>query len=84
MLASAAKQLAEKLKALSFRGTLRAEESLFCWHPNPERFLTSFGMTAIGTFPQAVKPNLEEFLFGRAEARPSEKSCDSLRGDFED
>src|ERR1700687_6175117 len=28
---------------MSFRGTLRAEESLFSWHSNPKRFLTSFG-----------------------------------------
>src|SRR5258708_14651917 len=35
-----------KFKYLSFRGMLFAEESLFSWHSKPERFLTSFGMTA--------------------------------------
>src|ERR1700687_2927478 len=43
-------QAAEKLKTLSFRGTLRAEESLFSCVSNTERFLTSFGMTGKGTF----------------------------------
>jgi hypothetical protein len=40
-----AKQLAEKIKVLSFRGALRAEESLFLWHSITERFLASLGMT---------------------------------------
>src|SRR5258706_1414485 len=35
-----------KFKYSSFRGMLFAEESLFSWHSKPERFLTSFGMTA--------------------------------------
>jgi hypothetical protein len=30
---------------LSFRGTLRAEESLFSWALIKERFLASLGMT---------------------------------------
>jgi hypothetical protein len=34
-------QSAEKLKILSFRGTVRAEESLFSWVLNKERFLAS-------------------------------------------
>ena len=38
-------QRAEKLKFLSFRGALRAEESLFLWHLITERFLASLGMT---------------------------------------
>src|ERR1700687_6510163 len=46
----AAEQFAEKLKTLSFRGTLRAEESLFSRVSNTERFLTSCGMTTIETF----------------------------------
>jgi hypothetical protein len=40
----AAVQAAEKLKTLSFRGTLRAEESLFSWVLNKDRFLASLGM----------------------------------------
>ena len=44
---------AGKLKTVSFRGTLRAEESLFSRISNPERFLTSFGMTSKGTFSAA-------------------------------
>ncbi len=38
-------QLTEKLNFLSFRGALRAEESLFHWHLISERFLASLGMT---------------------------------------
>jgi hypothetical protein len=41
---NAALQAAEKLKFLSFRGALRAEESLFLYVQAKERFLTSFGM----------------------------------------
>jgi hypothetical protein len=44
-LVAQASQLAEKLEALSFRGALRAEESLFLWHSISERFLASVGMT---------------------------------------
>jgi hypothetical protein len=40
-----AEQAAEKVKLLSFRGTLRAEESLFYWASIKERFLASLGMT---------------------------------------
>jgi hypothetical protein len=39
------KQAAEKLAFLSFRGALRAEESLFSWVSIKERFLVSLGMT---------------------------------------
>jgi len=46
-------QLAEKLKFLSFRGALRAEESLFSCVETKERFLTSFGMTIQITFSAA-------------------------------
>jgi hypothetical protein len=38
-------QAAEKLKLLSFRGALRAEESLFSCVSSKERFLASLGMT---------------------------------------
>jgi len=38
-------QFAENFKSRSFRGALRAEESLFLQHSHRERFLTSFGMT---------------------------------------
>jgi len=44
-LKNAALQAAEKLNILSFRGTLRAEESLFSWVSIKERFLASLGMT---------------------------------------
>jgi hypothetical protein len=41
------------------RGTLRTEESLFSRHANPERFLTSFGMTnkgpCLATFEGATR-----------------------------
>jgi hypothetical protein len=40
-----ASALAEKLNFLSFRGALRAEESLFSWVSIKERFLASLGMT---------------------------------------
>ena len=40
-----AKEVSEKLKFLSFRGALRAEESPFSCDKTRERFLTSFGMT---------------------------------------
>jgi hypothetical protein len=39
---------AEKPKTLSFRGTLRAEESLFSRVQIEERFLASLGMTKWG------------------------------------
>ena len=45
LLGAQTEQAAEKLKTLSFRGTLRAEESLFSWVLNKERFLASLGMT---------------------------------------
>src|SRR6266699_4432541 len=51
----AAEEVAEKLKTLSFRGTLRAEESLFSCVSSAERFLTSFGMTIKDTFSAASK-----------------------------
>jgi hypothetical protein len=38
------------LRMLSFRGTLRAEESLFCLARDAERFLASLGMTPLITF----------------------------------
>jgi hypothetical protein len=40
-----ASQAAEKLIFLSFRGALRAEESLFFCVETKERFLASLGMT---------------------------------------
>jgi hypothetical protein len=40
-----AEQAAEKVTILSFRGALRAEESLFSWVSIKERFLASLGMT---------------------------------------
>jgi len=40
---------------LSFRGTLRAEESLLRFQPKKERFLTLFGMTSRGTFSVAFQ-----------------------------
>jgi hypothetical protein len=43
-------EFAEKLKTPSFRGTLRAEESLFSWIQTKEGFLTPFGMTIKGTY----------------------------------
>ena len=49
----AALAAAEKLKFLSFRGALRAEESLFSCVETKERFLTSFGMTIQITFSAA-------------------------------
>jgi len=45
ILVAQASQVAEKLNFLSFRGTLRAEESLFLWFSIEERFLVSLGMT---------------------------------------
>jgi hypothetical protein len=42
--AASSEQAAEKLRILSFRGTLRAEESLFVGLIK-ERFLASLGMT---------------------------------------
>jgi hypothetical protein len=51
-------QFAEKPKALPFRGTLRAEESLFSWVSSTERFLTSFGMTPKPLLPQTVRIEL--------------------------
>jgi hypothetical protein len=38
----------EKHNSSSFRGALRAEESLLCWALGKEGFLTSFGMTTKG------------------------------------
>jgi len=40
-----AEQFADKPKFLSFRGALRAEESLFSCAQAKERFLASLGMT---------------------------------------
>jgi hypothetical protein len=40
-------QVAEKFKFLSFRGALRAEESLFSWAQTEERFFASLRMTKI-------------------------------------
>jgi hypothetical protein len=45
MFNAAAEKTAEKLKFLSFRGALRAEETLFPCPQTKERFLTLFGMT---------------------------------------
>jgi hypothetical protein len=47
-------QLAEKLKILSFRGALRAEESLLTWALIYERFLASLGLTKQVTSVQPV------------------------------
>ena len=44
-----AEQVAEKLKALSFRGALRAEESLILLTLKPERFLAEFIPVPTGT-----------------------------------
>jgi hypothetical protein len=55
---TAAKQAAEKVKTPSFRGALRAEESLFSWALNKEGFLASLGMTIRGTFSANCKAAL--------------------------
>src|ERR1700675_1769288 len=45
----------KKTQTLSFRGTPRAEESLFFCVSSTERFLTSFGMTTKGNYSATCK-----------------------------
>jgi hypothetical protein len=67
-------QVAEKGKNAPFRGTLRAEESLFSWRLRKERFLTSFGMTIKGIFSATCLAA----DFSMEERQTESQVCDSL------
>ena len=66
-------QLAEKLKFLSFRGALRAEESLFLWLSITERLLASLGKIKYNTLSASCLVCAFSFKRAKPEYRKAEE-----------